>query len=445
MLNQDDRISISKKIAQIPLDNKQLDANMQILDQDIQKKIAEDNANKSLIAPKDVLINHYQLEQARWDGNQRRVLIEQDYLDSAKRTVPNGLFPNNPQAPIPSLPDGVYKGYIPFAGSYAVGKNYNESYTVVRKEQDIINEIQDKITALNAFSEIQRTTGQTCVSETTTPVGGGSPTTTSTIENDPVIQGLASDIVTLVGELVAFLNATKSIMLANPDTNTSRLMQSNAAANKINIAVVNLSAWLDYPTFSTGHGQTTCPDFNSYNPYLLPQSKFRNDSRDILTGLLTLRTSDISSRSAEVLGYLGGVTQDPQSGDVSSYLGFYGERFRIISMRLHIMSGSLSKLQGSQMGVDAQVQAKAANDNALAVYESLMVCKRFVSPAGGHSKIAIENTTGLLIGQTCYVVAENQQELTGSIVSINGNVVELSFNVPKKYRETDLARIYVLL
>jgi hypothetical protein len=444
MFTSDQRIAMSSKIVSIPLENQIVDETLLLMNAQIQKMQDEDSSNKLLGDSKDALINPYQNEAVRYDGNIRTVLTETEYQNSSKKTLGNVFFPNNPQIVLPSLPDGVYKAIIPFSNTYAVGKNYNESYTTTRKESDIISDIQAKITELLAYPEIQRVTGQICTTVTVTPEVGP-PISTDTISSNAALQTASTQLTGFINELKSFIASTKSIINANTDTNPSRVLEMTVAKDNIDNATVNLDSWLILPEYDNTHGQSTCPLFNSYNPDLLIITKLKDESLSSLQTYVANRLTHSNERMGQVLGHLGGVTQNATTGEVSSYLGFYGDRFRIINMRLNIMGGSLSKLQSSSFGVSAQEQAKESNNNALAVYNSIINCKKFTAPSGGHKKIVLENTTGLTVGMPCYVSANNQQEISANIVSISGNVVELDTIVPKKYTESSLARLYVML
>ena len=74
-LTQDERLSISKKIVQIPLQNAASDTITAQLDTEKTKAQKEDNANKTLMDDITVLINGYQLELERYDGNGRNQLL----------------------------------------------------------------------------------------------------------------------------------------------------------------------------------------------------------------------------------------------------------------------------------------------------------------------------------------------------------------------------------
>jgi len=56
-----------------------------------------------------------------------------------------------------------------------------------------------------------------------------------------------------------------------------------------------------------------------------------------------------------------------------------------------------------------------------------------------------ESLSGFSVGDRVYLVADDQEELSGSIEEINGNRAKLTFSVPKKYTTSNNTRIYKLL
>jgi hypothetical protein len=204
-LTQDQRIEISKKIVSIPLENASaLDSKAKL--EEVRYKIqSQDDANRSFSDVKTPLINRYQNEVKRLDGKDRTEVSEQDFLDSAVNKVGNFFFPNKTTVPTPSLLDGVWKQFVPFSINKAVGKNYNESYDSVQKEGDIISTIQGYNTTMDTYTGIQRTTGQKCTT--------GVPPALDSIANDPVLQTLATNIITQVNAWKTFLISSVSLVV----------------------------------------------------------------------------------------------------------------------------------------------------------------------------------------------------------------------------------------
>lgn len=455
-LSQDDRISISKKIVAIPMQNASADLISSQIDAEKQKAEKEDNANKKLLDDLNLLVHGYQYELERYDGNGRNQLLEQDLIDAANRKLRNYFFPNDPQTPTTSLPDGVWKNFIAFSGSKALGKGYSESYTAITKEQDLIDDVNAKIAAVEVFSNITRSTGQSCNSTgtcslpeyTTEPTCTGNAGTWTpgpdSISTNSEMQDASAALIASVQNWENFLNGTHAVIV-NSDTDVTRSAQNTASANDIANSILVINTWQGLSTFDTTHGQTTCSGFNSYNVNLLDPTKFRAAELLPLKNELAARQSFIVTRVSELTANLGSVTQDMATGDLTATAGFYGQRMRIIDVRLNAMGGSLTKLKGLERGQAAQAEAKKSNDNAAAVYTSIMVATGFRAPATGNNTIHVLDSSGFSIGNTVYVMADNQAEIQTTIVNVEGNAITLSDIIPPKYRQNEFARLYKVL
>lgn len=435
-LTQDQRIEISKKIVSIPVENASaLDSKSKL--QETRNKIqSQDDANKSFIEPKTALINRYQNEIERLDGNDRTEISEQDFVDAAVNKVGNFFFPNKISTPTPSLSDGVWKQFVPFANSKAVGKNYLESYDVIQKEGDIVSAIQGYNTTMDTYTGIQRTTGQKCTA--------GIPPATDSIANDPVIQTLSTNIISQVTAWRAFLVATISLVV-NDDTNSTRQAQNNASIADMNNSISVIDTWLSKITFDTAHGQTTCSGFNSYNPFLLQQTKFRTDGFNILKNEITARLAFIITRITELNTNLGTISQNSATGEITASSGLYGERFPFINLRLNLMSGTLKKLEGLKLGQRSQDEAINFNNQTLAAYNSVMATSLLSAPSTGSDRLHLKDASGINAGDTIYIVANDQPEIELTVVSKSGNMIQVNQEISQRYRTGNLSRIYKIL
>jgi hypothetical protein len=455
-LSQEDRLAISKKIVAIPLQNAASDTITAQIETEKQKAQKEDDANKKLLDDVNVYVHGYQYELERYDGNGRNQLLEQDLVDAANRKLRNFFFPNDPQTPLPSLPDGVWKNFIPFSGSKALGKLYAETYTPITKEQDLINDINAKIAVVESFSNITRSTGQSCnatgtcslPSYTTQPtcVGNGGMWTAGPdfIGNDAAMQTAATNLINAIQTWENFINGTFSVVVTT-DTEPTRSAQNIASKADITNSISIINTWQALPSFDTTHGQTTCAGFNSYNVALLDPTKFRAAELLPVKNEITARQAFITTRMSELNTNLGSIVQDMSNGDLTTATGFYGQRIRIIDTRLNAMGGSLTKLKGLERGQAAQEQAKKANDNAALVYTSVIRATAFRAPATGSPVVHVLDSTGFSPGNAVYIAAENQEEISTTIVSISGNSITLADAIPQKYRQNEFARLYKVL
>lgn len=430
-LSQSDRIAISKKIIAIPQLNASADTTIAQIEIEKAKAQLEDNANKTLLDDVNVYVHGYQAERERYDSNGHNQLLEQDLVDSANRKLQNFFFPNDPQTPLPSIPDGIWKNFVVFSGSKGLGKNYNETYILVPGEQAMIADINAKILVVESFSAITRSTGQSC-----TPV--------DIIANDPAMQAAGADLISAILAWETLISGTYSIIMTT-DADPTRSAQNIAAKADINITLPIINTWQALATYDTGHGEVTCAGFNSHNVNLLNPTKFRAAELLPIKNELTRRLAFVSTRMTQLNTNLGIVVQNMSTGVFTTTTGFFGQRIRIIDVRLNAMGGSLSKLKGLERGQAAQVEAKNANDNAALVYTTVVRATAFRAPATGAATIHVLDASGFSISDVVYITAENQAEITTSIVDIQGNAVFLADQIPQRYRQNEFARLYKVL
>lgn len=459
-LTQDERLAISKKIVAIPLQNAQADKTSAQIDVEKQKALKEDNANKKLLDDVNVFVHGYQFEIERYDGNGRNQLVEQDLQDAAVRKLQNFFFPNDPQTPLPSLPDGIWKNFVVFSGSKALGKTYTETYTTIQKEQDLINDVNAKIAVVESFTNITRSTGQSCnisgtcdlgpsyttqaACEAATPTPGVWTPGPDLIASDAAMQTAGSDLIAAIQAWETFMNGTFGIVVTT-DTDGTRSAQNTASKADITNAISVIDTWQAIASYDTTHGQTTCAGFNSYNVALLDPTKFRAAELQPVKNEITARQAFITARMGELNTNLGTVVQNMADGSITSATGFYGQRMRIIDTRLNAMGGSLSKLKSMEKGQAAQQESKNSNNNAALVYTSVMTATAFRAPATGTNTIHVLSAAGFSIGNSVYVAAENQAEIATTITNISGNAITLATTIPQKYRQNEFARLYKVL
>lgn len=456
-LTQDERISISKKLIDIPVEDAQSDLIQAQLEAVKGVAEKEDAANKTLMDEPTTLINLYQSELQRYDGNGRTQLAEQDIIDSADKILQNPFFPNDSTVPLPNIPDGVWKNFTAFSGNKAIGKNYNESYTPVQKEQDLIDAINAAIATAQSFSEATQGTGKSCEesgscsmpeydNQTDCENNGGTWTASDNITSDAAMVAAMDALKSAVQAWEDFMNTTYAVIpTAGQDADATRLTQNNASRQSITDTIADVDIWQAYPDFDTTTSlPTTCAGFNALGfGDLVSPIKLNPTSLSVLQNAMTARTTFINStRIGQITTILGSVTQDFDSGEILATSGFYGTRFRFIDMRLNLIRGSLNKLKGIENGQLAQEEAKQANASAAIALSTVMVASRFRAPSTGTSVIHLLDASGFSPGDSAYIVANTQQEIAVTINSITGNAVFLDTNIPKKYREIDGARLY---
>jgi hypothetical protein len=440
-LSQDDRIAISKAFAAAPAEIAQIETNkaqVVLARAELEKK---DLANKGLVDRVTTLIDPYQVELGLKNGNLHTLLTETVQQDAAKRKIGNFLFPNEQAVPLPSVSDGIWKFFSPFFGSYGIGKQKLEVYgSVSPYEQQLITDINAQIAILEAATLIQRTTGQSCATVNVPPL-------TDFITPFATVQTAMSTLITKVGQWQTNLNSSLTA-LANVvavDTNAGRITAKNTEQTSINTALAGITAWLAHPDFNTSHGQTTCAGFNGYNAALLAPTKGYTTQLNAFKTIITNRSSQVTTRISEVSGYLGSVTQSPANGDITGGSGFYLERAYAINLRLHAMGGSLSALISTDKSIEALNQFKKNKQDAVIVYQGVMVVSLMKAPANGTNTLHLKDITGLSVGNQVYIITETQPEIPLTIQAISGTMITVDKQISQSYRESELGRVYKVL
>jgi hypothetical protein len=436
-LSQDDRIAISKAFAAAPAEIAQIEANraqILIARTELEKK---DLANKGLVDRVTVLIDPYQVELGLKNGNLHSLLTETVQQDAAKRKIGNFLFPNESNVPLPSVPDGAWKFFGPFFGSYGIGKQKLEVYGLVSpNEQQLITDMNAQIAILEAATLIQRTTGQSCTAGTPDVVAAYA-----------TVQTAMTTLVTKATQWQTNLNSSLTALadIVAVDTNAGRITAKNTEQTSINTALSGIAVWLAYPNFNTSHGQTTCAGFNGYNAALLAPTKGYTTQLNAFKTIITNRTSQVTTRIAEVSGYLGTVTQSSITGDITGGSGFYLDRAYAINLRLHAMGGSLSALISADKSIEALNQFKKNKEDAIIVYQGVMTVSLMKAPANGTNTLHLKDVTGLAVGNQVYLITETQPEIPLTIQAINGTMITVDKQISQSYRESELGRVYKLL
>src|SRR5690606_7823773 len=102
-------------------------------------------------------------------------------------------------------------------------------------------------------------------------------------------------------------------------------------------------------------------------------------------------------------------------------------------------------VKSAEKGLSALEQFKKNKQDAVAVYQGVMVATLLRAPANGTNKLHVKDATGLTVGSAIYVVTETQPELPLVIQAVSGTMLTVDKNVPQSYRESELGRVYKLL
>jgi len=109
------------------------------------------------------------------------------------------------------------------------------------------------------------------------------------------------------------------------------------------------------------------------------------------------------------------------------------------------MSGSLKKLEGLKLGQRAQDESVNFNTLALAAYGAIMFTTTLAAPSTGGDKIHLKDASGLSVGNSIYIVANEQQEIALTILAKSGNMIQVNQEISQKYRTDNLSRVYKIL
>lgn len=459
-LSKEDRISISKKIVSIPLENQGADNTVEVLEMAKLEAEKKDNGNKSIQNNIESFLNKYQLEVELLDGKKREVVTEQDMVNSAKRTKANFFFPNTPLTPLPSLPDGVWKNFPPFSRSKAVGKKYFEDQDTIKKEQDIIDDIKQEISNVESFAEAERSSGRSCqivdlgscdpdngeTSQQECTMAGGTWTPMlSSVSGESGLVSILENLETLLDEWKTFLLDEQSKIVTN-DSDSAKQEENDTAIEDIDNTIKVIEEWREYQDFDTSKIlPEKCSSFYNLDKDDFDESKLRPDEFNILKNEVEAREEFTQIRKDQVLVNLGSIDQDIDSGTINGGSGLYFKRFRIIDQRLNVMNGSLSQKIGIEQGIGAQDQLKQSNGIAENAYADVMFASLFKAAASGTGTVHVNDSSGFSVGDTVYVAAEKQEEIEAKVVNVDENTLFLDNNIPKKYTNGNMARVYKLL
>lgn len=426
----------------------------------IQKQIvaaqALDDANARLFGPVNSLINEYQLEFQYLDSNVRTTIVEQDIQDAANRKLQNHFFPNDPTVSVPALSGthNVWTQFAPLGLTYSLGLNYQQVYpSTIPYEGSSISAITSLISSASAFFDIENTSGQHCLPSGTCSLPLFTDQTSclansgiwtpgpDVISSFPAVVTLKNNLVSAVNSFVSIINAELAAIPTN-DPNSTNQAQNNAAIAYINGTLLPaINTWLAYPDFVTPP-VSDCASFYAYNPALLAPTKLHSTELAALQAVLNSRLAFVATRIAQQNTVLGTIVQNVSNGLITSSSGFYGQRFNVMALRLDILTGSLTKLNGLKSTKDAQIAIAASIAQNRNTYYSFLPTSLFQSPGNSTAVISLVDVSFISPGDLVYICADNQEELIRAIKSITGNSVTLNDQVPPQYSPATNGRLY---
>lgn len=434
-LSKEDRIAFSKKIVSADSEIAAIEGSKAQIQGERQKAFDLDQANKGLVDGRNFFIDPYHIELSRYTGILRTSLTEAAIQDAAAKKVGNFLYPNDPQNPPPSLAPNLWIAPKPYARNLAVGRQYDENFPAANTaEQQLTSSILAAIATIESFSLIERTTGQTCTTPTPPPVLPDSIVPNTALLD--VYNALVSDL----NSLKSYAQATSSLIFVQ-DPDPARQAQANAAVADIPNVVAGIDAWLAVDEFDTGHGQTTCAGFNSFNASTLGPTRLQPAALDALELALTSRQSFVSTRVSQINGYLGNITQDLNTGDFTGS-GFYFQRWNFVSLRLNFFGGSLIALTGFDQAINAQGAFQGQTELAKDTYSSILTTSLLAAPSNGTPSLSLREIGDLVVSDKVFLISDTQEELILTIASVSGKRITVNRPIPAKYRPEEFARVY---
>lgn len=426
-LSSDDRKSFSLKIASADQEVAVFVQAKAQLAAEVTKLQMLDDANKNLFDPINALTNLYETEYTALEGLTRSTYNETNIQAAAAVQIGNYFYPNNVQIAVPSLSaaNNVWTKTKPFALTYSIGKDYIEGQSVVTKEGDLVAAVQAAVTAINAFAQNEKTTGLMLQA--------------SALVTNTALVTAKNTLVTDVNALKTFLQ-TEAAGIVTIDKDPTIQAQNNAAISNINTVIIPaLNTWLAYTDFNTTG--VTASNWTTFDTTLLAPTKLSVTMLTTLSSALTARLSYITTRLAQLAAVVGTITQNLNTGDVTSS-GIYGKRYGFLLLRLDLLNGSLAKLFSLKNASGAQDAIIGSIKSNKATYLSVVPTSLLTAPGNDTATIQITDTGMFSPGDTVFIVAEGQEELQRAVKSVNGKVIVLNDIVPAKYKTLNKLRIY---
>ena len=214
---------------------------------------------------------------------------------------------------------------------------------------------------------------------------------------------------------------------ANEEDRVAQQAQIVTALADIVTALAQIAIWEAYPQIGV-------------------TGRFSDGEVDVLRNELVARIAFTEARLIETATALGDVVDNSGSYTFGiDATDIYFRRYRTIDYRINRIYGSLSKVK-RQTGASSTVgQLKDVNDGWESEYDVFMKAVRFSYSGNNTNKISLEGTTDFSIGDTVYVISEEEAELSGVIIAISDSTASLDINITEDYKVVDLARIYKTL
>jgi hypothetical protein len=446
-LTTEDRVKISAQLLSTPALLAQADADIAAEQAEVDSiQQTDDNVNRPIFDALNAPPLPYMREARYLDGNVRRELVHQDFLDAAAFKTGNLFFPNRADVTMPSIPGNVWANPTPFALSGAIGKNASEGYAFDEANETTAMEgLEELFVAIEAKDEIVRVTGQGCVFD-----AGDPPTipATSTVGPDSDMQAKASQALAFVADWKTALNAELLVIqqAPTPDPDAGRQAANDVAYAAVLATLAAIAPWEALDTFETGITGVvgSCALFGAQDPDDFGPTKFRATHLPILKDAVTARKAFVDgTRLPQIAGYLGSISQDASTGAVTALSGMYGARWPIINVRLNlILGGNLSEIAGKKNTQKAAASGKQGTTDLFSAWSPLLAATEIVAPTTGTGYVQVKDSSAFAQGDAVFLCSDEQPEIARTVELVEGDRLLLDAAVPPKYRPDEGARLY---
>jgi hypothetical protein len=190
-------------------------------------------------------------------------------------------------------------------------------------------------------------------------------------------------------------------------------------------------------------GSTIGSVFNATDPStVLPHPQLYSVNLAAFSSVVSTRAAFVVTRTAQLNAVLGTITQNVTNGTITASSGFYGQRYGFLNLRLNALNGSLTILNSLQVASAAQTSIIANITATAATYFGILPTTGFQSNANGTPFVSLLNASFLSVSDSVYVMADNQTELSMTVLTIVGNAISLSASIPSKYTVSSNVRLY---
>lgn len=499
VLNQDERVAASRRQVKIPIENWGFDDGIVSMNKNALIYQQVDNANKKFFAHWNNLFNQYSDELTALSGEVPYKFTETDLDNGARELAGNYFYPLYPSTTINSgLTPLIHPNISPGVDPYWDG---TPASTASLFEQQTVNDIHTicgiciygiVVGSANTYLDANYSGGTSLtLHDANIPTNGvyiivdepmsggyvlevisgagtvnltvrkvlGNGTCNSGIGNSTVVINdagfwsnaerdqivMATPYNFTATEVYYFMNATAEVggtwdnfldqqkicLLANDDSRTAQKAQIATAINNITVAKAAIIAWDSVPVSSP--------------PAPSGGSRFNNTAISALSIAAAARTTIISTRISEITAAAGSLTGTGDSYSGTS--GFVYNRYDLLNKRINRQTGSLRRYYNQIKSISYMSNMSSNNTDLLDYYSTILVTSRLSKDSDGSNMVYVDSAAGFIIGSPCYVVDEENTEISCLIEGVNltDNTIRISVDIPTTYLKDNLARIYMVL